>query len=51
MLAESLRMLCLKNTCNVIKFNSNLNKPETFEKLKCRGQIELVKRLLINKGK
>ena len=48
LLTETLRMLSVGNSCNVIKFNSNKNAPETLDKMECRGQIEMIKRLLVN---
>ena len=45
MLTEILRMLSTSNSCNVIKYNSNVNMPETTDKMECRGQVEMVKRL------
>ena len=48
MLTQTLRMLSMTNSCNVIKFNSSMNVPETVDKVECRGQIEIIKRLFIN---
>ena len=48
MLAEIMRMLSINNSCNVVKYNSFKNVPETLDKLACRGQVEIIKRLFQN---
>ena len=48
MLPEVLRMLSLRNTCSIVKFDSNDQTPHIGPKNLCRGQVELIKRLLIN---
>ena len=48
MLQEVLRMLSLRNTCSIVKYDSSDQTPQISPKNLCRGQIELIKRIFIN---
>ena len=45
-IVECLRMLSTDGTCNIVKFNSCDHVPEISYKKLCRGQIELIKRVV-----
>lgn len=46
LLKQYLRMVSIKHTSNMIKFDSYSQSPMVHEKNDCRGQIEVIKRLV-----
>jgi hypothetical protein len=46
MLVECLRMISPENTCSMLKINSNDQEIESSQSYLCRGQIEMIKRLV-----
>lgn len=47
MLIVSMRMLSIEHNCNIVRLNLSENVPEINKKVFCRGQIEMLKRLIV----